>query len=268
MAKNLNNWERFSSIANAIGVIAIPVVIAIFGFYINSNLKSQESETKLVELAVDIIRESPVDTQGSLPIRKWAIDVIDNYSEVKLPQEVKVTLLESTLPDISKNLAKVKPTSYFYDVFIEKKNEKNIIKTSTFQEMRIKNRSEIINQSDNGKKASQVKGNIYGFVSPYDLNNINEVVISNSSTLRRFVEIFRKDNKYYIVGRGLIEDMSPDECCGYIKVMYGVGTQMNRITDMPMGLMLRRKGKVIALPLNDIKILSVSKLVTVINSSD
>ena len=257
--ENNENWKIFSTITNAIGVIAIPVVIFVLGTLINSSIKQKEANTKLVEMAVSIIKEAPGDTEGNTAIRKWAIDVIDNYSEVKLPKDVKIKLLDSSLVQTSST--NVTPTSYFYDAQLSNKNKTIISSFATFASARNSNNVRCVSSSNSGKAFSQINNNVFGYISPYQLDKVESAYVSDSPTLTRFIEIHKRNNKYYLVGRGLMDD-----CCeGYFQILFGVSTQMNETIEMPFGLMTRRKGKVFIVPVEEIFHFSVQEIKTVFN---
>lgn len=83
------------------GFVAIPIVIAIIGLFANSSLKSKDIEVRMIELAVGILKEDPKadDSSETSPMRKWAIDVINGYSKVKLPNKVKEELEKNPFPE-------------------------------------------------------------------------------------------------------------------------------------------------------------------------
>ena len=82
------------------GFVAIPIVIAIIGLFANSSLKRKDIEVRMIELAVGILKEDPKAEDGSetSPMREWAIDVINGYSKVKLPDKVKKELEKNPFP--------------------------------------------------------------------------------------------------------------------------------------------------------------------------
>jgi len=83
-------WEKSKIIANIVGVILIPIVIAVIGYTINLSIKKSESRTKTLELAVDILKTDPKLTGEEL--RNWAIEVAAQNSDVPLKEEARVFL--------------------------------------------------------------------------------------------------------------------------------------------------------------------------------
>jgi hypothetical protein len=88
----INNWEKFKAISNFMSVIVIPVVIGVLGHIYSQSLKEREIQVKFVELSLQILKEKPEEANKN--IRIWAIDVINQYSEVKLKSQVKKDLIE------------------------------------------------------------------------------------------------------------------------------------------------------------------------------
>jgi hypothetical protein len=77
------------AVSSVVSAIAIPVV----GYWVSSALKNKEIEGKFVELAVDILKAEPTDAQRNL--RKWATQVINNYSGVRLSDEASKDLINT-----------------------------------------------------------------------------------------------------------------------------------------------------------------------------
>ena len=69
--------------------------------------KQVELNQKYIEIAVGILNSKP--TPETIPLRDWAIDIIDKYSEIKLSKEAK-------------KLLKVKPLSKVQYLTDEKGN--------------------------------------------------------------------------------------------------------------------------------------------------
>ena len=81
-------WEILKIIGIFVGAIGVPVVIALVGNSVSLSLKDQDVRLKMVELAIDILKEEPKQTyKEQIAIRRWAIDVVNAYSDVKLPAD-------------------------------------------------------------------------------------------------------------------------------------------------------------------------------------
>lgn len=90
-----SNWEKLRAISAIIAAVVIPIVVAVVGNMYTSALKEREIQSRFVELAVNILKELPDDSNRS--IRIWAIQVIDQYSGVPFDQEAKRALETSPL---------------------------------------------------------------------------------------------------------------------------------------------------------------------------
>ncbi len=79
-----------------IGVIVGALISGHYAYKIND----RTIESKYVELAINILSQKPDDEQK--PLRKWAVNVVNEYSEVKFSEEVKKNLIEKvSLPTYS-----------------------------------------------------------------------------------------------------------------------------------------------------------------------
>jgi hypothetical protein len=107
MAKD--NWDKFEiwiKLITAISVVCVPIVIGIYGNFINNSIKAKELQQqseqhnadlsqKYVEIAVGILNNRPLPE--TKPLRTWAIDTINKYSEIKLTEVQKKILIEKQL---------------------------------------------------------------------------------------------------------------------------------------------------------------------------
>lgn len=97
---------RIKDIALAISSILSAVAIPVVGYWVSSALKGKEIEGRFVELAVNILKTEPTESQRSL--REWATDVINNYSGVRLSKEASADLIERTvIPSVDVRTASV-----------------------------------------------------------------------------------------------------------------------------------------------------------------
>jgi len=91
-------WDKWQIIASIVGAVAIPVIIAIVGFMINSSIKQKDIELKEFELAVNILTQEPVEGYG--PPRDWAIKIFSKYAGEEVSKEFKEHLISKPfIPD-------------------------------------------------------------------------------------------------------------------------------------------------------------------------
>lgn len=88
-------WKKIQVITGLIGTILVPFVAAYIGNSINQSIKNNELGLSYVQLAVGILREQPKPETENL--RKWAIEVVNNYSAVDLPEEARLELKQEKL---------------------------------------------------------------------------------------------------------------------------------------------------------------------------
>lgn len=103
MAKD--NWDKFEIITKFVAAVSIPTILGIYGNNINSSIKDKELNQqasqykaalaqKYVEIATNVLNTNP--SLETKPLRLWAIDIINKYSDIKLT-------------DVQKKLLTVKP---------------------------------------------------------------------------------------------------------------------------------------------------------------
>lgn len=79
--------------AQVLSLVAIPIVVGIVGSRVSSTAANRAVDVRMVELGI-VILESPI-SENSAPFRDWALDIIDHYSEVKVPQAMRRVLIDS-----------------------------------------------------------------------------------------------------------------------------------------------------------------------------
>jgi len=91
----LDRLEKLSKITAA---IAIPVVLAIGGWIFQAQSQNSKLSHDYVKLAVDILRADK--DENDEPLRTWAVDLLNEYSEVKFLDDARESLIsgETTLP--------------------------------------------------------------------------------------------------------------------------------------------------------------------------
>lgn len=83
-------WKKLQTISSLLTSLLIPIVIAFVGSSVNSTIKSNELGLRYVELAVEILKEEPKSETENL--RKWAVEIVNNYASVKLKKAAQKEL--------------------------------------------------------------------------------------------------------------------------------------------------------------------------------
>jgi hypothetical protein len=95
-ARPKDTWQKAETASKILSALAIPIILLIGGFYFDSILSEREAQSQIVQVAVETIRDP--ETPDSL--RRWAVDVINAYSKVKLDQNLQQELITGlTFPD-------------------------------------------------------------------------------------------------------------------------------------------------------------------------
>ncbi len=92
-------WDKIEKSAKIASWIAIPVVIAVFGWMVQSRLAEMNVRRDYVKLAVSILTEKD-PSQVHPGIRSWSVDLLNENSPVKFSPEILRELKagEITLP--------------------------------------------------------------------------------------------------------------------------------------------------------------------------
>lgn len=105
----MDTIEFFSKILSSLATILIPILVVWLGNKLSNAFKEKEIRLKYIEMAIDVLKEKPEDEDHD--IRKWAIDVISEYSEIELPKTAQKRLLkDQALP--SDRLFKIQKNFY------------------------------------------------------------------------------------------------------------------------------------------------------------
>jgi hypothetical protein len=95
----VSDYEIARLIIQGLATVAVPVVVIWVGHMLTNAMKSREVSQKYVQLAIEILREKrSVESQT---LRIWAVEVIDRFSEIPLPDNAQSNLSETGLDDPS-----------------------------------------------------------------------------------------------------------------------------------------------------------------------
>jgi hypothetical protein len=83
----IHEWMR------TIAILLTPVLVAVIGARIASSSAQRQIDVHLIEIATEILQKEPAKSDRAL--RGWAVEVIDQYSEVKLTPKLKDLLVDS-----------------------------------------------------------------------------------------------------------------------------------------------------------------------------
>ncbi|MCB1948377.1 DUF2272 domain-containing protein [Nitrosomonas sp.] len=115
---DLDKLEKIAKITTA---IAIPIVLAVGGWIIQTSSQSSRLSHDYVRLAVEILREDATSDEEAL--REWAVDLLNAHSDVKLPTDARNSLLsgKTNLPRPSSGESKLNIPNYELPVLHQSK---------------------------------------------------------------------------------------------------------------------------------------------------
>lgn len=73
-------WDKLEIVAK----VALPLAIALVGFFLNSGLKERELRAQYVSLAIDLLQHPDTTAEGAA-LQQWAAAVVEDMAPVKMP---------------------------------------------------------------------------------------------------------------------------------------------------------------------------------------
>ncbi len=93
-----SSWARLKVASTLAGTVLIPLVIAYASNEYTNAIKQNEIGQRYVELAVGILSKPPAES--TMETRKWAVKVVNHYSEVRMPDVTQEELIKNQLKAI------------------------------------------------------------------------------------------------------------------------------------------------------------------------
>jgi WD40 repeat protein len=88
-------WEKLESSTKIISAVAIPIVIAVGGWWIQNSITKQSISKDYVTLAISVLEKPKADIDQGL--RDWAVDLLNEYAPRKFPRETVARLKSGSL---------------------------------------------------------------------------------------------------------------------------------------------------------------------------
>jgi len=82
-----SKWDEWEKIAKTLSLVAIPVILAVLGYFFQQSLKEKDVSKDYVELAITILTKTD-QSKVAPSIRSWAVDLLNQNSPTKFPDEV------------------------------------------------------------------------------------------------------------------------------------------------------------------------------------
>lgn len=96
--KKKDLWDIVKVLGVVASTVAVPVVIAVAAHIVNTSFKERDVRLRTVELAIGILKEDPKNSSDETKaLRRWAMDVIDAYSGVPLPEGARAALQKAPI---------------------------------------------------------------------------------------------------------------------------------------------------------------------------
>lgn len=79
--------EKYQIIANIFAIVAIPVLLGIFGWVIQNQMKEKEIRRDFVQIAISVLSEKTSTENGNLHLKNWAARLLAQSSPVEFKSE-------------------------------------------------------------------------------------------------------------------------------------------------------------------------------------
>ncbi|UUZ72962.1 hypothetical protein LP415_05625 [Polaromonas sp. P1(28)-8] len=97
MSTQTERLESWKQIAQIISALAIPVVLALIGYFVQRSLADAGLKKDYVQMALGVLKDQP--TKENAQLRQWAIAVLDKNSPVPIPSTLKSQLATTKVFD-------------------------------------------------------------------------------------------------------------------------------------------------------------------------
>lgn len=93
MSTRTERLEFWKQIAQIVSALAVPVVLALIGYYVQRSLADAGLKKDYVQMAIGVLSNQP--NKENEQLRQWAISVLDKNSPVPIPFSLKAQLATS-----------------------------------------------------------------------------------------------------------------------------------------------------------------------------
>src|SRR5437667_12522780 len=90
MTISTDRLERWKQISQMLSAAAIPIVLAVVGWFVQKALSDAGLKKDYVQMALAVLKEAP--NKENAELRQWAIAVLDKNSPVPIPANLKSQL--------------------------------------------------------------------------------------------------------------------------------------------------------------------------------
>jgi len=97
-------WDRFQIAAQVVAAVFIPIALAAGSAIVSRSLQKQEHGTKMIELALDVLRSDPGTAGQQDGLRGWAVDLLAEYSDTPISDSARQRLLARPLPSFQRTV--------------------------------------------------------------------------------------------------------------------------------------------------------------------
>jgi WD40 repeat protein len=93
--KTVSVWEKAESATKMVSAIALPIVLAVGGWWLQSSITNQSIGKDYVSLAISVLEKPTKDMDNEL--RDWAVDMLNDYAPRKFHKDTVDKLKSGTI---------------------------------------------------------------------------------------------------------------------------------------------------------------------------
>ena len=87
--------NKLQSVATILSAVAIPIVIAVVGWQVQSSMSSESIKKDYVQMAIGILRDE--SKRNDEQMRRWAVDVLNKNSPVPFSRDLQDKLAQGAM---------------------------------------------------------------------------------------------------------------------------------------------------------------------------
>lgn len=119
--------EKLLLVTQIFSMLAIPVLLALIGYWVQKGIQEQQIKRDYVSLAISLLTPRPKEEVKTPPeLVGWAIRLLNDSSPVKLSEQEVAAIQKNGLPPGDTNLLSGSASSIIADLLESLKDEKHI----------------------------------------------------------------------------------------------------------------------------------------------
>ncbi len=86
-----DRWDKAKIIVTIVATVAVPIILGVYGHYIQRTIADKGVSAQLVSLSVNVLAQEPAENK--IHLRTWAARIIRKHSDVPLSDKAACLLI-------------------------------------------------------------------------------------------------------------------------------------------------------------------------------